>query len=47
MGDVQGEILELTPVSIVLATNEGRVIVPGKIFSEQATALLTDEIVDE
>ncbi len=47
MGDVQGEILELTPVSVVLATSEGRVIVPGKIFSEQATALLTDEIVDE
>jgi hypothetical protein len=42
MGDVEGEILELTPVSIVLATQKGRVIVPAKVFTDQTTTLLTE-----
>ena len=42
MGWVEGEILELTPVSVVLATNEGRVIVPAKIFSDETTTLVTE-----
>ncbi len=42
MGRVEGEILELTPVSVVLATNEGRVIVPAKIFSDETTTLMTE-----
>ncbi len=42
MGRVEGEILELTPVSVVLATNEGRVIVPAKIFSDETTTLVTE-----
>ncbi|WP_119165522.1 mechanosensitive ion channel family protein [Algihabitans albus] len=47
MGEVEGEILELTPVSVVLATREGRVVVPGKIFNDQTTALLAEEVKDE
>ena len=47
MGEIEGEILEMTPVSVVLATSEGRVTVPGRVFTEQTTALLTDEVGDE
>ena len=43
MGDVSGEILELTPVSVVLAAKEGRVFVPARVFAEQSTALLGAE----
>ena len=47
MGDVTGEILELTPVGIVLAAREGRVFVPARVFTEQSTALLTKDPADE
>lgn len=47
IGDVEGEILELTPVGMVLATDEGRVTVPGRVFSEQTTTLLTGGGKDE
>ncbi len=40
IGDVEGEILELTPVSVILATERGRVMVPAKLVSEQPTILL-------
>lgn len=43
IGDVSGEILELTPVSVVLAAKEGRVFVPARVFAEQSTALLASE----
>ncbi len=42
IGDVEGEILELTPVSVVLATKDGRVTVPAKLFNEAPTALVTE-----
>lgn len=47
MGDVEGEILELTPVSVVLATKAGRVVVPAKVFNDQTTALMMAEAGDE
>ena len=47
MGDVEGVIVELTPVSVVLATDAGRIIVPAKVFSDQVTAVLTEEVSDE
>ena len=47
MGEIEGEILELTPVSVVLATAEGRVTVPAKVFNEKATALIKQETRDE
>ena len=40
LGNIEGEILEVTPTSIVLATQRGRVNVPGKVFNEEATTLL-------
>jgi len=39
-GDIEGEILELTPTSIVLATADGRMMLPAKLFNEIATALV-------
>lgn len=47
IGDVEGEILELTPVSVVLATEQGRVIVPAKVFNERNTTLVTEAVGDE
>lgn len=42
LDDIEGEILELTPTSVILSTENGRVSVPAKIFNEQATTLLTE-----
>ncbi len=36
----EGRILELTPHSVVLETEDGRVSVPGRVFSEEAVVLL-------
>ena len=46
LGDVEGEILELTPTSIVLASEQGRVTVPAKIFNESVTSLLAERSSD-
>ncbi len=40
-GAVEGEVLELTPTSVVLATEEGRMSVPAKTFNEEITIVLT------
>jgi hypothetical protein len=42
VGDIEGEIVELTPVGIVLATPKGRVTVPAKVFHEEPTTLLAE-----
>jgi hypothetical protein len=42
----EGRILELTPQGAVLETTEGRVIVPGRLFSEQALELLDRSSID-
>ena len=47
MGDVEGEILELTPVSVVLATEQGRITVPAKVFNDQTTGLIAKAPQDE
>jgi len=36
----EGRILELTPHSVVLETEDGRVSVPGRVFSEEAVVLV-------
>lgn len=41
-GDIEGEIVELTPVGMILATGRGRVTVPAKIFNEEPTTLLAE-----
>lgn len=43
LGDIEGEILELTPTSVIIASDSGRVTVPAKIFNESATLLLTEK----
>lgn len=43
MGAVEGEILEFTPTGVILATAEGRLTVPAKIFDEEVTLLVTPE----
>jgi len=40
IGSLEGTILELTAVSIVLETGEGRVTVPAKVYNEEPIALL-------
>lgn len=42
MGGVEGQILEVTPVSVVLATERGRVSIPAKVFTDEETTLLTE-----
>lgn len=41
VGDIEGEIVDLTATSIVLATAEGRMLVPARVFHEQAVVLLS------
>jgi len=43
IGDVEGEILEITPVGVILATEQGRVLVPAKLVSDQPSTLLNRE----
>lgn len=43
IGGVEGVILEMTAISIVLESNEGRVTVPAKVFNEEAIVLLSRE----
>ena len=41
MGAVEGEILEFTTTGVILATSEGRMTVPAKVFNEETTLLVT------
>jgi hypothetical protein len=38
---IEGEITEVTATSVVLATTEGRVVVPARVFHERMITLLT------
>jgi len=42
INDIVGQVIEITPTSVVLATERGRLLVPARLFIEQATLLLTD-----
>ena len=41
IGEIEGEVLELTPTSVVLATVGGRTAIPAKMFNETATVVIT------
>jgi small-conductance mechanosensitive channel len=41
IGAVEGSIVEITPTAVVIATPEGRAVVPAKEFSEQVSVLRT------
>jgi hypothetical protein len=42
IGDVTGRILELTSTAVLIDTTDGRLRLPAKLFSEQASLLITD-----
>ncbi len=42
-GKTSGEILELTPTSVVLATEDGRTTVPARVFHRSISVLVTPE----
>jgi len=46
-GNAEGIILELTPVSIVLSTDEGKMMVPAKIFHAEPSLLIIPDMADE
>jgi len=39
INDIEGQILQLTPTSVLLETSEGQVTIPAKEFSEKASTL--------
>ncbi len=47
LDDVQGEILDLSTTSVVLATEKGRVLLPGRLLSEETLTLLTPDSDDD
>jgi hypothetical protein len=47
LDDVQGEILDLSTTSVVLATEQGRVLLPGRLLSEETLTLLTPDSDDD
>ena len=42
VGDIEGPIIELRTNGVVVGTPQGRVLVPGKEFSERASFLITE-----
>jgi len=42
VGGVEGKIVQTTPAAVFVAGPEGRVMIPAKQFSEQASVLLTE-----
>jgi len=40
LGDVQGEVLEIAQAGIVLATDQGRAVVPARLFHEEVCHIL-------
>lgn len=41
IGDIEGQLVEFTPTAVIIATTEGRILVPGKRFQEEATLIVT------
>jgi small-conductance mechanosensitive channel len=46
IGPTEGTILELTAVSIVLETAQGRANIPGKVYNEETIVLLSPKTAD-
>lgn len=36
---IEGQVLELTPTSVILATDDGRISIPAKLFQEEAVLI--------
>lgn len=43
LGEVSGEILEITPTVVIIETDEGRAHIPSRLFGEQVSVLVTQE----
>lgn len=43
IGDVKGQIAQITPTALILQTPEGQVMVPAKVFSEIVSTLTVTE----
>ncbi len=39
--NIEGEILEFTPVGVVVATREGRTHIPARLFNDEVSVLMT------
>lgn len=46
VGASEGEILEITPTSIILSGESGRTMIPARLFNERESILLTPEEAD-
>ncbi len=42
LGDIEGKIVQTTPTAVFVAGPDGRVMIPAKHFSEEASVLLTE-----
>ena len=47
IGDYEGTILELSSVSVVIASDQGRITIPASLFSEQPSTLVIKRQNDE
>lgn len=47
IGDIEGDVLEVTATSVVLATADGRTTIPAKLFGEQPSVVVTPVRGDE
>ena len=43
LGELQGEIVELSGTAVILDTDTGQAVIPAKVFQEQTCVLLTEE----
>lgn len=46
VGKLEGEILELTPVAVLLDTESGQILIPARIFMEKASLIVEPEEID-
>lgn len=46
VADLEGRILQLTPQAVMLETDDGRILVPARLFSEQPVTLITRRAAD-
>jgi hypothetical protein len=42
VAEEEGQVLEITPTSIVLVGAKGRLMVPAKVFQEQTSLIVAD-----
>jgi hypothetical protein len=42
IGDIEGEIIEISQTGVFIASPDGRVLVPGRRFSEETSTLLAE-----